>query len=79
MASRGFAYKTQETAGGGHAGAHYHDHCRCLVICKKRGKVELPDSTIRAQKIYAEAKKQSPDTKPENILPVMREVGNLAH
>lgn len=79
MASRGFAYKTRETAGGGHAGAHYHDHCRCLVICKKRGKVELPDSTIRAQKIYAEGREQSPTGKPEDILSSMRKVGNLSH
>lgn len=79
LASRGFAYTRRETAGGGYGGAHYHDHCRCLLVCRKHGKVELPESTIRAQKIYAEAKKQSSNTKPETILPAMRKAGNLAH
>ena len=79
LASRGFAYRTRETAGSGYSGAHYHDHCRCLVICRKRGKVELPDSTIRAQKLYAQAREKAADGRPETIVSSMREVGNLTY
>ncbi|WP_284850102.1 hypothetical protein [Corynebacterium rhinophilum] len=78
LASRGFDYTSRSTAGGGYSGAHFHDHCRCLVICRKRGHVELPESTIRAQKIYKKAQEEVDSTDPDVLLRAMRQVGDLS-
>ncbi|MDK8475528.1 hypothetical protein [Corynebacterium sp. MSK310] len=78
LASRGFDYTSRSTAGGGYSGAHFHDHCRCLVICRKRGHVELPESTIRAQKIYKKALEEVDSTNPDAVLKAMRQVGDLS-
>ena len=78
LASRGFDYTSRSAAGGGYSGAHFHDHCRCLVICRKRGHVELPESTIRAQKIYKKAHDEVGSTEPDVLLRAMRQVGDLS-
>jgi len=78
LASRGFDYTSRSTAGGGYDGAHFHDHCRCVVICRKRGHVELPESTIRAQKIYKKAHDEVGSTEPDVLLRAMRQVGGLS-
>ncbi|QQU97792.1 hypothetical protein [Corynebacterium amycolatum] len=79
LASRGFDYSSRRTAGGGNEGAHYHDSCRCLVICRKRGKVELPESTRRAQRLYSEAVKHVPASNVNKVAAAMREQGGLSH
>lgn len=78
LASRGFDYTSRPAAGGGYSGAHFHDHCRCVVICRKRGPVELPESTIRAQKIYKKAQEEVGSTQPDVLLKAMRQVGDLS-
>ena len=78
LASRGFDYTSRSAAGGGYSGAHFHGHCRCLVICRKRGHVELPESTIRAQKIYKKAHDEVGSTEPDVLLRAMRQVGDLS-
>lgn len=47
------------------------------MICRKRGHVELPESTIRAQKIYKKAQEEVDSTDPDVLLQAMRQVGDL--
>ena len=48
------------------------------MICRKRGHVELPESTIRAQKIYKKALEEVDSTEPDVLLKAMRQVGDLS-
>ena len=48
------------------------------MICRKRGHVELPESTIRAQKIYKKALEEVDSTNPDAVLKAMRQVGDLS-
>ena len=65
LASRGFVYSTERTAGG--EDGKYHDNCDCLII-PSWGKSKLrgynPD---RWKKIYDEAARKSGSTDPKRI------------
>lgn len=56
LASRGFVYKSADTAG---EGAHYHKSCRCKAVPGVQGKTKVagydPDSYYRAYKRLQEA------------------------
>lgn len=48
------------------------------MICRKRGHVELPESTIRAQKIYKKTLEEVDSTDSDAVLKAMRQVGDLS-
>lgn len=56
LASRGFAYHSKESAGGGmgHGGYwdSFHSYCDCEIVCDKDGEVEGYDPDIFADEYY---------------------------
>lgn len=55
LASRGFVYHTEESAGG--LGNTYHDHCQCTVTPSWNGDYELDGYPLKKyQQIYSDAK-----------------------
>lgn len=67
LASRGFVYESPETAGSPDSGNKYHDHCRCVVIPKRRSVTDedVPNLSL-FRKQYYEAREDLTDTTGEN-------------
>lgn len=78
LATRGPAYRSEETAGGDEAN-RYHVHCSCVAVpVWDRGAFEVPDYVGDWLGVYTEARsKAGPGAPLTDLLAQMRLVGDL--